>query len=597
LSAARQDFVAAAEHLTQLRECTPVEERAAVTLRLSEALVKAGREDLARTRLEEAISVDPSAESIRAKLAEIYRRTSEFLPLASLLASGAANTNDRALKLARLREAAELYRAQCNDPASAVPLLEQAAAVEPDDRNIRLVLADTLGAAGKVTEALTLLRSLIDGFGGRRPKERAPVHYHLARLALTTGDRAQALGELEAATRIDPANAEILRALAELARDDGQLERAERSYRALLAVVRRQDDPDPSAPVVRSEVLLELSEIAKRQSENERASEILESALEAAANHPVEALRLENALRERGSYDTLVRALELRLAREDNSPKAAEVLFELADVLGNRLGRDEEAFAAGLRAVSISPSSETAHASMLTLARRTHSVPRYASTLTALGAQAETDGNTALAREIYVRLGDIYENEEDDFARAASFFEQAERLGPASGDLLRSLERIYERQGNRDGQERILVELIDLEKAATPVSTKQVAEALLRLAALRLDSPEKIQVACDLISEALELDSTSEQATDLLRRAADAHPTNDDVLAFYEQVARKSTSEFALLDALRRRAELPAPATAALREAVALAVKLGERDIAESLLRKYIEVFRAEPEE
>jgi tetratricopeptide (TPR) repeat protein len=597
LSTARQDYVATAEHLTQLRDCVPLEERAEVTLRLSEALVKAGREDLARTRLEEAISSDPSAESIRAKLAEIYRRTSEFLPLASLLASGAANTTDGALKLARLREAAELYRTQCNDPASAVPLLEQASVVEPEDRNIRLVLADTLGAAGRAPEALALLRTLVDGFGGRRPKERAPVHYHLARLALATGDRAQALGELEAATRIDPANAEILRALAELARDDAQLERAERSYRALLAVVRRQDDPDPAAPVVRSEVLLELSEIAKRQGENERASEILESALEAAANHPVEALRLENALRQRGSYETLVRALELRLAREDNSPKAAEVLFELADVLGNRLGRDEEAFAAGLRAVSISPSSPTAHASMLALARRTQSVPRYTSTLTALAAKAETEGDTALGREIYVRLGDIYENETEDFARAASFFEQAERLGPKSGDLLRSLERVYERQGNGMGQERILVELVELEKAAAPSNAKQIADALLRLAALRLDSPEKIQATCALISEALDQDSTSVQATDLLRRAADAHPANDEVLAFYERVARKANSEFALLDALRRRAELPAPATAALREAVALAVKLGERDVAESLLRKYMIVFRADPEE
>src|SRR6185369_6022684 len=108
--------------------------------------------------------------------------------------------------------------------------------------------------------------------GGRRPKERAPVHYHLARLDLAVGDRARALVELDQATRIDPANPEILRALAELARDDGQLERAERSYRALLAVLRRQEETAGPAPaIVRSEVLLELASIADRQGEKERA--------------------------------------------------------------------------------------------------------------------------------------------------------------------------------------------------------------------------------------------------------------------------------------------------------------------------------------
>ena len=65
-----------------------------------------------------------------------------------------------------------------------------------------------------------------------------------------------------AATRIDPANPQILRALAELARDDGQLERAERSYRALLVALPRAEDSQKDAPIVRTEVLLELSAVA-----------------------------------------------------------------------------------------------------------------------------------------------------------------------------------------------------------------------------------------------------------------------------------------------------------------------------------------------
>ena len=121
-------------------------------------------------------------------------------------------------------------------------------------------------SARRFDEASAILQAMIDAFGGRRPKERAPVHYQIARLQLSMGNRARALVELDTATRVDPQNPEILRALAELARDDGQLDRAEKSYRALLVVLRRREPAageagEPPA-IARSEVLLELSAIA-----------------------------------------------------------------------------------------------------------------------------------------------------------------------------------------------------------------------------------------------------------------------------------------------------------------------------------------------
>jgi golgin subfamily B member 1 len=595
LSAVRQDFAGAAEYLAQLRELAPTTERVPVTLRLVDALTSAGREDLAQLRLEESVAQDPEAEELRARLAEIYRKREYWAPLAGLLAGGVDHLPGKAEQLARLREAADLYRFQCALPESAVPLLERAADLDPADRAIRLTLADTLGAAGKLEEARTLLRLLIDGFGGRRPKERAPVHYHLARLDLRAGDRAQALGELEAATRIDPANAEILRAVAELARDDGALERAERSYRALLAVVRRQDDPDETAAIVRSEVLLELSDIARRQGEAERAEEIRESALESAVSHPVEAARLERALRAREDWSTLAKALELRLARDSS----AAILFELADILGNKLGRPEDAFGAALRAIELSPTSESSHEAMLALARRAQpegggaTVERYADTLATLARNAETAGDTPLATALYLRLASTVEIELKDDARAATLLEQAERLGCESGDVLRALERLYARLGDLERQGKILQRLIDLEDKATPRNDARVADANLRLASLRLASGDADEASL-LVSAALDLDPSAEAAVTLLQQAVTLHPTHEFTLDLYERVARRPGQQRALLDALRRRAELPEPHTVALREAVALANELSETDIAEAVLRRYVEIVRTD---
>ncbi|MGH7283377.1 MAG: tetratricopeptide repeat protein, partial [Polyangiaceae bacterium] len=505
LSLTRNDFNGAADYLTQLRECVPDDDRPQITLRLADALVAAGREDHARARLEDAMSLHPKAEELRSRLSALYREKKDFRALATLLATGAAHASSKEQKLERLREAAELYRTEVNAPDLAIPLLEDACAHDPDDRPLKLELADTMGAAGKLTEARALLRGLIDEFGGRRPKERAPVHYHLARLDLRAGDHAQAVSELEAATRIDPANAEILRALAELARDDGQLERAERSYRALLAVVRRVENPAENAPIVRSEALLELSDIARRQGEAERADEILESALEAAGSHAVEASRLERALRKRGDFATLAKALEAQLSRAQEPAQSVTKMVELATVLAEQLDRAEDGFAMLLRAVDTSPSSQAAHDAAVTASKKIEGgSARYVTAVESLISRAETASDTKLAGGLLLRLGSTVATGLGDDARAVAIFERAERLpGGDAGEVLRSLEQVYERMQNRAGQERVLARLIEIEQHATPRDPNKVADALLRLAGLRLTSPDGVDEACSHIQSAV----------------------------------------------------------------------------------------------
>ncbi|HEX7663939.1 MAG TPA: tetratricopeptide repeat protein [Polyangiaceae bacterium] len=601
LSIARQDFTGAADYLTQLRESVRDEERPAITLRLADALVSSGREDLARGRLEEAMTLHPKAEDIRTRLGAMYREKEDWRALAALLAQGAAHATTKEQRFERLREAAELYRGDVQAPELAIPLLEEASAEDPDNRPLKLELADTMGAAGKLTEARALLRGLIDEFGGRRPKERAPVHYHLARLDLRAGDKAQAVTELEAATRIDPANAEILRALAELARDDGQLERAERSYRALLAVVRRVENPAENAPIVRSEALLELSDIARRQNENERADEILESALEAAGSHPVEGARLEKALRKRGDFATLAKALEAQLSRSQEPAQSVPKMIELAGVLADSLDRLADGFAMVLRAIDLAPSNGAAHESAVALAKRVgDGSTQYIAAVEALIARAEQASDTKLAGSLLLRLGSTISSDLHDDARAVAIFERAEHLpGADAGEVLRSLEHVYERMQNRSGQERVLARLVELEQHATPRDPNKVADALLRLAALRLTTPEGADEACSAIQSAVILvppsasrvDPIVERATKLLERAAEISP-NKSVLDLYESVARRSGSQAALLAALRTRALHGLASGAVMREGVMLARDLNDAPAAEDILRKYVDVAR-----
>ncbi|MEA2746216.1 MAG: hypothetical protein QOI41_359, partial [Myxococcales bacterium] len=469
LSTTARDHEGAAGYLDRLREMAEGPARSAVTLRLADALVAAGKTPDAQARLESEVALDPESDHVRMRLAEMYRAAQAWGSLAELLTEGATHAPDKATRLGRLREAAELHRSRTGEPASAIPLLEQASDLSPDDNAVKLALADALGAAGRFEEARTNLRTLVEAFGGRRPKERAPVHYHLARLDLAVGDRARALVELDAATRIDPANPEILRTLAELARDDGQLDRAERSYRALLTVLRRQDEITEDAPVSRSEVMFELSKIAGRQGEPDRAKEILESAFELSTESVIEARRLEAALRAADDHGNLVRALEARITRSGTPADAANIYGELGRLYEEHLGRVEDAFEMRLRALDIDPGSDVIHDAAQRLATTLGKMASYeervralaeaaqegsagggrrpgAPQLPGLAARADTD-LAGLAGSLFVRLAKIAETERNDDREAAELYERAVAVRDRDRDLLAALDRVYERLG------------------------------------------------------------------------------------------------------------------------------------------------------
>lgn len=85
-----------------------------------------------------------------------------------------------------------------------------------------------------------MLDALVESYGRQRPVERAVVHLHLAQIARDLGDLPGALRQFEElASAIDLTHTGIFRMLGDVARDLGQLDRAERAYRALLMIVRR----------------------------------------------------------------------------------------------------------------------------------------------------------------------------------------------------------------------------------------------------------------------------------------------------------------------------------------------------------------------
>ncbi|MEZ4406389.1 MAG: tetratricopeptide repeat protein [Polyangiales bacterium] len=593
LNAARGDHASAARYLERRLAGAEGEARRDTVARLAEAQLAVGSPDAARATLERGVAADPGARALRAMLAEQYRAHEDWEPLAALLSPDDGSVEP---SLAELREAAEVLHDRIRAPERAVPVLERAAGMAPDDRGVRAALADALRGAGRLEEARAMLDALVESYGRQRPLERAVVHYHLAQLAQARGDTDEALAQLETASTIDMAHPGIFKLLGDLSREAGQLQRAERAYRALLMIVRRNPPPGSGATIVPgrapgpgpSEVLYELHRIAEALGDDERAKETLESAFETASRSGAEARRFERALRDAGEPRLLLRAMETRLSHEDDPAKAAEVLGAMAEHLRVNLDRPEEALEARLRAVARLPLDEATHEAAISEARALGRLDRYAEALGAVLARSRDAGDAAALSSVGLRLARLQEGEIGDLAAAARSYEAAE-AGADEGALLevwRGLDRAYRGLDDKAGQARVLRKLVD----ADPESPTENAW---RLAELQLASGDDAtrDEGVEWLAWAFEREPDQARAIPLLRAAAERN-ADESLLALFESVAREGDDVAVLLESLERRAALPTVSMEVLREAVSLAETRGEEARVDALLTRAVEAAR-----
>jgi tetratricopeptide (TPR) repeat protein len=174
-----------------------------------------------------------------------------------------------------LKAASDLYLVRLHDPVRAIPILERAALLVPQDRELLLTLCDAYSAAKRGRDAAQVLEKVIASFGVRRTKELAAYHHRLARALTQLGDKDVALVQLDMAFKIDPGSIAILRDLGVLAFETNDLERAQKTFRALLL-----QRLDAAAGISKGEVFYYLGEISAKQGDRVKAVQMFERAIE-----------------------------------------------------------------------------------------------------------------------------------------------------------------------------------------------------------------------------------------------------------------------------------------------------------------------------
>jgi len=288
LSEGRSTWDRAASALTQLLGLTSdAGEGVSLSLRLAKAKEAQGDAEGVEGALRSALKFERNNEEVRSLLRSLLEKGKKWAELAELvtedatlledaLPAGAERTPALVAPVVKgLRKAADLHLTQRKAPGEAVPLLERASALAPQDRELLLLLCDAYTASGRERAAADALEKVIASYGGKRSKELAGVHHRLGRALAGLGERDTALAQYDMAFKIDPGNVPVLRDLGIMAMETGDLDRAQKTFRALLL-----QKLDPTSGLSKGEVFFYLGEITFKQGDKPKAIQMFERALE-----------------------------------------------------------------------------------------------------------------------------------------------------------------------------------------------------------------------------------------------------------------------------------------------------------------------------
>jgi tetratricopeptide (TPR) repeat protein len=551
--------------------------------RLAELYLKGGQKHRAVVTLERVLGEDPKVDALWVMLAKLHRESEHHEALVQVLTQRAVYLNDPEALLATAREVLTLCQEKLHDPVRAIPVLERALVLVPSDRDLRFSLAAGLSIAGRFAEARQVLEVMLEGFGRRQSRERANLHLQIARVARAEKDLPLAAKHLEQAAQVLLDNIEVQLALAEVAEERGEIERAEKGYRALLVLARRSHDAE--AVITAGEVHLRMRRLCIRQNQTAQAASNLEAAISRALHDPVEARRIQAALLAEGEYDRLLDLIAKRRAQATQVVDEVVLIGEQAMAL-EAMGKGAEAFAVLMAGLTLAPDHSATHTMARQLAKRLNQPSRYLDAVTQAVEKLRRSDDSAELADLFLRSAAAAEEDLHDPNRALEYLHRTEQTKERLPEVLAKIIRLSAQIGDAVESRRATTLLQRMLKASSTVAEK--AEVAYSLAEGLLGQEATRDEGLDALSLAVETLADLPRAMALVQNAKVPDSALIRVLPVYEKVARSSKNERLLLDFYERRAVLPDTLISDLRDGVALAVTLGEGERAERLLAQAI---------
>jgi tetratricopeptide (TPR) repeat protein len=256
------------------------EEKAELYFRIGKLEADASGDDAAEPFYVQALDADYHHVQAAAALEKLARQKGDWARVADLLSRREDSTPEserRALYL----ELAQVLAEKLHRAPQALPYLERALKLSPDDPAVLEPLADLYFAADRLDEALPLYTSLAERMTkARRMKDVGRLRFRLGAISEKRGDQKAAMESYASAHQIDPSHAPTLTALGRLYSAASDWEKARGIYRKMLL-----QNLDPAGGVTKADVYLFLGEIHEHLNEGPKALGMYERGLELDMGH------------------------------------------------------------------------------------------------------------------------------------------------------------------------------------------------------------------------------------------------------------------------------------------------------------------------
>jgi len=439
------------------------------------------------------------------------------------------------------RRVAEAKRDMLDDAAGAVAGYEKALELDPESAFTVDCLIELYEAKGDAARLVELYQRRVELTQDDDDLKYSLLFSAAACYDKQLSDKRKAIEMLEQALHVRPGDSGVLSSL-------NRLYRAESMWAELLESLKLQASA-AEAPAERAQIRKEIGNIlASKLNSYEEALDAYRAALEEApADAEViaavreiggghEDLRrivaeiLVPVLEQGGRYAELCDVLELRLSIETEPSERVVTLRTIARVLETNLGKQNEAESALLRAISERPDDLELHTELERLSRATSGFGRYAD---ALSDRAGSTFDPDVARELYVRLGRISEEELKDDQRAVSAYKRAVEQAGDQPDLLDALDRLYTRLDEHAEVAEILERRVSIES-----SDERQADLYFRLAQIQIDRFKEPERGLGSLRMALERVPAHEAGVAELEKLVEHDELFDEVSEILESVYR-----------------------------------------------------------
>ncbi len=471
------------------------------------AATKLGDPTTAEERLLKALELGPENLGAITTLFEFYKNQSHWLRAANMAEKAAELTVNPIQRADLLYEIGEIHREQLKDQEKSIQYYHRALSVDPEHLGSASRLADYYYEAEDWEQA----EPVLDILARHETKDRKKEFLHAKRLGLVAKELKKvdkAIEHLETARELDPADLEVLEALADLRYKTEEWQASANLYQAIL-VGHRQDLSKQQLV----ELYHRLGTIKLNTDDKEKALSLFEKALDLDPEYEPSAQAVIHLRSEAEDYDKVVSAKEALLRKTKDPVEKHRLLVDIGDLYNERLNDPDMAVEYYEKALDLRADDHVTLHKLMELHTADERWDHVAQTILRLEA---IEDDTRVKAKYHYAAGVIYRDELADMDLALEHFENCLELDPDNKQAFDAVERLL--SGEQRWKDLARAYRRHFKRIAERADRETRVALLQKTGEIYLDKLGDTETAMAAFETAAQIDPSNEERNNLLAK-------------------------------------------------------------------------------